>query len=701
MNKKKITSLLLAIALTMGVGVANVGSVFAEDTANNDVTKPVLTVESNILGLADTSNKSTLKQTLVKESGPGDTNIYYYDAQGNRQIYEDQLEPGFSKDGDKLHYQGEATLSVDPHSKVDSSQAEIKLIDGNGYYADELILSNRVQTILQKATWENGKTSFQFEANDLTWNNWDYYGDEGPIDPNSGREWSMMGGDGNGVYYFNLEVTGLVVDGQEVEPTKIPVAVYIYGRSCTDLALSTKFVENTVDEKYTSNTAQTNEVQWVWETDNQDAKNDQKPYMNDTYTDYFTIVWPKDIDASKITAEDVKVTLRSQYDDEYVLSEETSYGEHEYAVITRGNETVVAITYQQWSYIPVYNTMEIAVDDGDNLKANKTYDISSVTAYVVQTGGGGTTVDHTVTCYNYYGINKAVVNDYYTLSVVKDGTTYFYAKDANGNAELVAGTVTGSGWAQTITPPENVVKFPASKYWHNATYRNVAFVETRMSEDVPSTQVETVDGEEIEFIINKNFNRSISDMVNDKNSGVTLLDGYNLNGCSADKWAWTFRYQSGWGLDSDKPDSLPYKVAYPFGYAADAEVVTTIEGNPVYNPAYKNEKISSGPGGMGPGGPGGDKDPMGPGNDKPTDPTVPGDETPVQPTDPNQEPVINVDDDKPSTDVENNVPVTPVVDQKTDEVKSGDMVSFVPWAILLCASMGVGIVAINKKRKSE
>lgn len=208
-----------------------------------------------------------------------------------------------------------------------------------------------------------------------------------------------------------------------------------------------------------------------------------------------------------------------------------------------------------------------------------------------------------------------------------------------------------------------------------------------MSDEVPSTVVKKVNDDPITFTMNKSFNRSISDMVNDKNSGVTLLDGYNLNGCSADKQAWTFRYQSGWVLDSKKPDSLPYSDVYPFGYATDAEVVTTIEGNPVYNLAYKNEKISSGRSGMGPGGSGGDKDPMSPGNDKPTDP--------------NQEPVINVDNDKPSTDVENNVPVTPVVDQKTDEVKSGDMASFVPWAILLCASMGVGIVAINKKCKSE
>lgn len=135
MIRKRGISLLLAMAMTLSIGMTQV---YADDTAT-------LSVTSNILGLADTGNKSTLKETLVKESGPGDTNLYYYDEDGNRVIYENQLEPGFSVKGDTLTYQGEAILSLEnaaDYSLIDSSQATVKLIDGNGYYANEFVLND-------------------------------------------------------------------------------------------------------------------------------------------------------------------------------------------------------------------------------------------------------------------------------------------------------------------------------------------------------------------------------------------------------------------------------------------------------------------------------------------------------------------------------------------------------------------------------
>ena len=78
MRKSKFIALLLSFTMIM----ASISfHVKAEE-------KPVMEVTSDILGLADTGNKSTLKETLVKENGPGDTNLYYYDEEGNRVIYE-------------------------------------------------------------------------------------------------------------------------------------------------------------------------------------------------------------------------------------------------------------------------------------------------------------------------------------------------------------------------------------------------------------------------------------------------------------------------------------------------------------------------------------------------------------------------------------------------------------------------------------
>lgn len=587
MRKRRGISLLLAMVMTLSAGVIHV---YADDT-------PTLNVTSNILGLADTGNKSTLKETLVKESGPGDTNLYYYDESGNRVIYENQLEPGFSVKGDTLTYQGESILSlenVDNYSLINSSKAVVKLIDGNGYYADEFVLSEHAQTQLQNSTWKDGKCSYTLNEGDLEWNNWDYY--EGmnseDIDTNSGREWSMMGGDGNGVYHFNFEVSGITYDNQEIAPAKIPVDVYIYGRSSSDLGLGTEFVENQVDENYSAN--EKNE-EWIWETANQDAIKDGKPYMNDTYTDYFTVAWPEGTNASAIKAENVTITLRSQFGDEYVLSPETAYGEKEYAVIACENETVIAVTYQQWAYVPVYSQMTIEIDDGNELKASKDYNISSVTAYMVQTGGG-TTVDHTVTCYNYYGVDGVNANNFYTLTTKVDGKTYFYAEDSESKGYLVEGIVSGKGFAQTITAPQEAWRSKNAIDWHVEVHNNVVFVETRTT--IPTTVTKEINGEKVELTINTNFNKSIAQMLAD---GAKLQPGYNLNGSSPDKWAWSFRYQSGWVLASDKPTSLPYLETYPFGFKSTDEAVLGASGNLVKNPAYINEKVSlgpSGPGGM-------------------------------------------------------------------------------------------------------
>ena len=575
-----IIYLLLGIMMTMAVPVAAAQA-------------PALQVKSDILGMADTGNKTTLKVDLIYTHGPGDIHLYHYNEEGKRVIYENEKDQVIPLS--PVTYTGSAVFDLGSDvddTLIDSSHAIVRLLDGNGYYADEyVLLADKLD-----GTWKEGKYTYTLKEGDLLFNTWGY---DTTVDYNSDREWSIMGGDGAGVYNFRFEVSGITYDGQEVEPAIFPVAVYIYGRTCTDLALSTEFVENTVDENYTSGRKPSDEIQWTWATGNEDAISDGKPYLNDLYTDYFCVVWPQGTDASDLTAQDVTVTLRSKFGDTYTLSQETPYGEHEYEVLAREQETVIAVTYQQWAFVPVYTTMEVRVE-GKELSASQEYDICSVEAYVVQTGGGGVTLDGTVTCFNYYGLEglnlSNAANTGYTLSVQKDDGTWFYAEDADGKGYLSKGEETINDWgrAQIIAPDDAWVGDATEKY-KIAVTNNVMFYETRMDTE----QEREVDGETLLLTENVNvIKTSISQIVE---GGATLADGYNLKGTGVSKWAWTMRYQSGWTTLSPIPEGLPYvEGAYGYGYLPGSQ-------NPVYEEelAMASEQAANGPGGNG--GPGGNE----------------------------------------------------------------------------------------------
>ena len=72
----------------------------------------------------------------------------------------------------------------------------------------------------------------------------------------------------------------------------------------------------------------------------------------------------------------------------------------------------------------------------------KTYSIASVYVYEAQQGGGGTTVDGTVTAFSFYGLanltswNQLMSKAIYVLSYANSGTTYYYAEDAQGTASV-------------------------------------------------------------------------------------------------------------------------------------------------------------------------------------------------------------------------------------------------------------------------
>lgn len=545
-------------------------AVFACGVCALAVSAPKLTVTSDIVGLGDTGNKSTLKVDLVySENREGVATIYHYDENGERIPYEGQT--GDVVPVTPVTYTGAAVFDLGTDAEdelIDSSGAVVRIVDGSGYHGDEFIL----HADSLDGEWSGGQYVYTLEPGDIEWNTWDY---DTTTDYNSGREWSIMGGDGNGVYRLTAEVSGIVYDGQKVPAATFPIAVYVYGRSSLDLGISTQYVENTVDESYTSGMEASSAVQWDWHTENESAVEFGKPYMQDTYTDYFSVIWPKGTDAAAITAEDVTVTLRSEYGEEYVLSTETAYGEHEYTVIAHPDETVIAVTYQQWAFVPVFSTMEIMIADGE-LTTSKTYDICSVTAYMVQTGGGGEVIDHTVTCYNYYGVTgltpENAANSAYTLSAVIDGVTYYYAEDEDGNGYLSPAVESENFWGGTsYVAPEDAWQGDATEKYNIAVRGNVVFAETRLD----MTEDKTVGGETITFTQNVSVTRFEAAVIA---AGAELEPGYSIGG-GAKKWGWTMRYQSGWIEQSSQPTGLPYaEGSLWYGYAPGGS-------NPAYDGA--------------------------------------------------------------------------------------------------------------------
>lgn len=132
--------------------------------------------------------------------------------------------------------------------------------------------------------------------------------------------------------------------------------------------------------------------------------------------------------------------------------------------------------------------------------------------------GFGVTVDHTLTCYNYYGITgmtlENAANTGYTLAASLNGQVVYYAEDEAGNGYL--------------------------------TYN----------------QEEAWIGDGTELVEGYNL------------SGAGIVD--------VAKWPWTTRYQSGWTYATPQPTGLPYvDGSYTYGYepggsnpAYDAELAS-------------------------------------------------------------------------------------------------------------------------------
>ena len=408
---------------------------------------------------------------------------------------------------------------------------------------------------------------------DLEW----YTGGYEYIDDNSGREWSILGGDGNGCYTFNFEVSGITYDGQPVNAATFQVRVYIWGRTGTDLAPT--ITDLTAENHLPSGVGQTGDVQWQWVGAAGDFMNAAaKPVLCDDQQDDFFIIWPDGTDASALTAEDVTITLNTQYGESYVLK---SAGEHiQYAVFSDKGETQVAVTFRHAAFTPVFNTMTIEVNGG-GLTASKTYDIASVYTYMVQQGGGGLSVDGVCMAYSYYGyeglsISNAVQASY-TLTAQVDGKTMYYAEDAVGNgylSEAVEKTTIGfmGEERKTLSAPDDAKSFDAmGKDDCDVQFIvNTLYVKTRQGKTV----TKTVEGKEIEF------SKEYSSGQIGNWDGVSVAPGYvRTTGFSPNQqWAWSQYYGSGWSPElSVIPTGFPY-VEGPFGDYADKYAASSSGG---------------------------------------------------------------------------------------------------------------------------
>lgn len=513
------------IACLFGIGLLILTACSSSTRSSQSDVK--ITVTSSIVGLADTNNKSTLKETVYKSTGPGDTNIYYYDESGNRVAYPEGTEIA----GEEVTYSGEATIQLTStetidDSKIDSSDAVISLVDGDGYYTDELVLK---ATTLDNQ-WDDGQTTYTLSEGDLEWSLGDYI----VSDSNSGKEWSAFGGDGNGVYTFNLQVSGLKYDGQEVDAQTFKIQVYIYGRDATDMAEQYNDLEDIVATEGSSGKTPSNTIQWTWEGSG------DKPNLADNNSDNFYITWTKNNGIADLTNDDVSITLTSEYGDSLTLSDD------DYQVFNHDNETQIALIYRNWASIPVYTEMTISVKTDDDT-ISQTYDIVSVYVNMVQSGGGATTIDGTVTAYSYYGIanldsvNQVMNNAIYTL-VSDDGQYYVENKD-------------GTSYLTSDESSATIFDASGEDETNQALIGNVAVITSRVNQ----TTTKTIDNSEITFTKKyntSNINKSYQEM---REAGLEAADGYVFpeDSSGSSMWAWQAKFQYGWTLTTPKPTSIP------------------------------------------------------------------------------------------------------------------------------------------------
>lgn len=496
--KKKVVSLFL-----MAIGVGCIG-MQANAGGNADIQ---LNVESSLNGSAFTHNKSTLKHHL-------ETNVTYSD--DSQAVFALTMADGSEVDD----------------SKIDSSSAKVELVDGEGYYPSEYVFS---ATQLD-GTWEGGQYIYKLSEGDLELNKSVY-----PLkDVDSGREWSALNGDGAGNYIFNLKVSGIVYNGNEVEDVIFPVSVHVFGFNYTEDAVSLYGEEGTLpiepvfteltDKPEVSDTAV---FTWVGDGD--------KPVLCDQKEDDFYISWPEGTDASGLTAQDVKITLTSSASGKTkVLT-----ADQDYYINAGAEETQIALTYINWAFVPVYDTLTIETPN-----ASETFDIASVYVFEAQQGGGGTTVDGTVTAYSFYGLQNLESWD----QIMQPAYYLLFAEQEDGSVLYYAETEEGIGYLTDDQAQAYQLDASGENYRNQQLIGNTVYITT--NSDMENVDKE-VDGETIAFTV---YAPGRNDAVSgggklkspaECDQTLKAAPGYAIpwgteNWITNEKWAWQSSVEEGW-----------------------------------------------------------------------------------------------------------------------------------------------------------
>ncbi len=366
--------------------------------------------------------------------------------------------------------------------KIDSSQAQVTLLEGDGYktYEYEFDLGN------VEDTWSQGIGTYTFGSVDGTF--------------------SPQGGDGNGHYNFRIAIDGLTYNGLPLSQVIVHTDIYAYGRTFSvdggSLILGT-------------------EPLWSSEED--------LPVLCDAYPDMFSIQWPVDVDASQLTAEDVSVAMVSEYGDRLELEAGTDY-----SVQAETANTTLILNYIYWAYAPVYSQLEVTVNT-DNTSWNEemyapsdtythTYDIASVYVYSVMSGGPTGTQEWT-----YFGFSNLtdvsqVFRDatYYLSYTDEEGNTWYYGEDENQNGVLVSDASEGVAF---------VCNDEVDLHLENDTVKY-----TRLFDQ---TEEKTVDGTGILFT-KEYVNCEVLQLPVSELSDMECLPGYTLGNSFEDhlKYSW-------------------------------------------------------------------------------------------------------------------------------------------------------------------
>lgn len=295
-------------------------------------------------------------------------------------------------------------------SLVNNSTAKVTLADGDGYYTTDYVYSDKGLSNKIK----NASINYSIKPEDLQITNSGYVlGENG-----GGRGWSELGGDGNGNYNLNFELSGLKYNGLPISNKTFKAHIYCYGRTFK--------VDN-------GSIYATSYLKWSTDSEN------NLPNLADQYSDNLILSWANGINASKLSEDDVTLTMESEYGDTLKLERGTDF-----TLETSKTKTIIEVNYTYWANAPVYTKLKVDVDsdklnwDDRQYKISKishSYDIASV--YVYNVMAGGQTGTQTWTVYGLDGLTdwqQLFNRPTYTLSYIDtDGKIRYYSEANNGS----------------------------------------------------------------------------------------------------------------------------------------------------------------------------------------------------------------------------------------------------------------------------